>query len=63
MSIDTVTPHATVVGAAGAAANNLTVGVSANGMLTIQSGGAVSDVIGFIAGNSGSSGNPGLSAP
>src|SRR5712691_8834133 len=35
-NIDTVTPNATVVGATGAQASLLTVGVSGTGMLTIQ---------------------------
>ncbi|MGM4920306.1 autotransporter domain-containing protein [Tardiphaga sp. 813_E8_N1_3] len=54
--IDTVAPNATVVGAAGAQANVLWLGVSGTGTLTIQNGGAVSSsagVLGFAAGSTG----------
>jgi T5SS/PEP-CTERM-associated repeat protein len=54
--IDTVTPNATVVGAAGAQATGLRVGVSATGALTIQNGGTVNNTLGIIADNAGSSG-------
>ena len=46
--IDTVTPNATVVGAPGAQADQLIVGNSNTGTLTIQSGGAVSNTGGEI---------------
>ena len=55
-SIDTVTPNATVVGAAGAQAANLTVGVGITGALTIQSGGTLSNTTGIIGYNPGSTG-------
>jgi T5SS/PEP-CTERM-associated repeat protein/autotransporter-associated beta strand protein len=54
--IDTVTPNATVVGAAGAQATGLRVGVSGTGALTIQNGGTVNNTLGIIADNAGSSG-------
>ncbi len=41
VNIDTVAPNATVVGAAGAQANTVFVGISGTGTLTIQSGGNV----------------------
>ena len=58
VTIDTVNPNATVVGAAGAVANSLTVGVFATGTLTIQNGGTVSNVgfAGDIGQNTGSTG-------
>ena len=54
--IDTVTPNATVVGAAGAQSTGLRVGVSATGELTIQSGGTMNNTLGIIADNAGSVG-------
>ena len=54
--IDTVTPNATVVGAAGAQSTGLRVGVSATGALTIQSGGTMNNTLGIIADNAGSVG-------
>ena len=54
--IDTITPNATVVGAAGAQSTGLRVGVSATGALTIQSGGTVSNTLGIIGDNAGSTG-------
>ena len=54
--IDTVTPNATVVGAAGAQSTGLRVGVSATGALTIQSGGTMNNTLGIIADNAGSIG-------
>jgi len=54
--MDTVTPNATVVGAAGAQATGLRVGVSGTGALTIQTGGTVSNTLGIIGDNAGSSG-------
>src|SRR5437879_9757069 len=54
--IDTATPNATVVGAAGAQATGLRVGVSGTGALTIQNGGTVNNTLGIIADNAGSSG-------
>ena len=55
-SINTVTPNATVVGAAGAQAAALRVGASATGTLTIQAGGTVSNTAGIIGENAGSIG-------
>ena len=54
--IDTVTPNATVVGAAGAQATGLRVGVSTTGALTIQNGGTVSSILGIIGDDAGSAG-------
>src|SRR5881396_1966868 len=54
--IDTVTPNATVVGAAGAQATGLRVGVLGTGALTIQNGGTVSNTLGIIGDQAGSSG-------
>src|SRR5437870_10759740 len=54
--IDTVTPNATVIGAAGAQATGLRVGVFGTGALTIQNGGTVSNTLGIIADQAGSSG-------
>jgi T5SS/PEP-CTERM-associated repeat protein len=54
--IDTVTPNATVIGAAGAQSTGLRVGVSATGALTIQSGGTMNNTLGIIADNVGSTG-------
>ena len=54
--IDTVTPNATVVRAAGAQSTGLRVGVSATGALTIQSGGTMNNTLGIIADNAGSIG-------
>ncbi|MFK4498602.1 T5SS/PEP-CTERM-associated repeat protein [Bradyrhizobium japonicum] len=56
-NIDTVAPNATVVGAAGAQARVLWVGISGTGTLTIQNGGTMSNsvlgVLGHIAGSTG----------
>ena len=49
--IDTVTPNATVIGAAGALATGLRVGVSTTGALTIQNGGTVNNTLGIIGDN------------
>src|SRR3954469_4940237 len=46
--IDTVTPNAAVVGAAGAQSTGLRVGASSTGAMTIQSGGTVSNTLGII---------------
>src|SRR3954452_3172277 len=54
--IDTVTPNATVIGAAGAQSTGLRVGVSGTGALTIQSGGTMNNTLGIIADNAGSVG-------
>lgn len=54
--IDTVTPNPTVVGAAGAQATGLRVGVSATGALRIQSGGTINNTLGIIGDNAGSTG-------
>ena len=54
--IDTVTPNATVIGAAGAQATGLRVGVAATGALTIQNGGTVNNTLGIIGDNAGSTG-------
>ena len=54
--IDTITPNATVIGAAGAQSTGLRVGVSATGALTIQSGGTMNNTLGIIADNVGSTG-------
>ncbi|MCK1275130.1 autotransporter domain-containing protein [Bradyrhizobium sp. 61] len=55
-NIDTVAPNATVVGAAGAQANTVFVGISGTGTLTIQSGGNLSDFNGYVGFNAGSTG-------
>ncbi|WP_249150465.1 autotransporter domain-containing protein [Bradyrhizobium sp. JYMT SZCCT0180] len=55
-TIDTVAPNATVVGAAGAQASLVRVGNFGTGTLTIQSGGNLSDVNGFLGYNPGSTG-------
>jgi T5SS/PEP-CTERM-associated repeat protein/autotransporter-associated beta strand protein len=54
--IGTDTPNATVVGAPGAVAGNLFVGYLGTGTLTIQNGGAVSNGVGYIGYNPGSTG-------
>jgi T5SS/PEP-CTERM-associated repeat protein len=54
--IDTVTPNATVVGAAGAQATGLRVGVLGTGALTIQNGGTVNNTLGIIGDQAGSAG-------
>ncbi|MDX8455575.1 autotransporter domain-containing protein [Mesorhizobium sp. VK9D] len=46
--VDRVTPNATVVGAAGAQADQLYVGYSGTGELTIRNGGAVSNIDGYL---------------
>ncbi|CUU19012.1 Bll7882 protein CDS [Bradyrhizobium sp.] len=56
VNIDTVAPNATVVGAAGAQANTVFVGISGTGTLTIQSGGNLSDFNGYVGFNAGSTG-------
>ncbi|KQV09501.1 autotransporter domain-containing protein [Devosia sp. Root105] len=53
VNINTATPNAAVVGAAAAQANSLRIG---DGTLTIQSGGGVSSVIGYIGYGSGTTG-------
>jgi T5SS/PEP-CTERM-associated repeat protein len=56
-NIDTVAPNATVVGAAGAQAHVLWVGISGTGTLTIQNGGTLSNaVLGVLGHNAGSTG-------
>ena len=45
--IDTVTPNATVIEAAGARSTGLRVGVSAAGALTIQNGGTMNNTLGL----------------
>jgi outer membrane autotransporter protein len=54
--LDTVTLHATVVGAPGAVSGSITVGSSGTGALTIQNGGALSNGVGQIGEFVGSSG-------
>ncbi|MEO8317881.1 MAG: autotransporter domain-containing protein [Bradyrhizobium sp.] len=54
--IDTVTPNATVIGAAGALSTGLRVGVSGTGTLTIQNGGTVNNTLGIIGDQAGSTG-------
>ena len=54
--IDTVTPNATVIGAAGALATGLRVGDASTGALTIQNGGTVNNTLGIIADQAGSTG-------
>ncbi|UFZ06599.1 autotransporter domain-containing protein [Bradyrhizobium ontarionense] len=54
--IDTITPNPTVVGAPGAQATGLRVGVSATGALTIRSGGTINNTLGIIGDNAGSIG-------
>jgi T5SS/PEP-CTERM-associated repeat protein/autotransporter-associated beta strand protein len=54
--IDTVTPNAPVIGAAGALATGLRVGVATTGALTIQNGGTVNNTLGIIADSAGSTG-------
>ena len=55
-NIDTATPNATVVGAAGATVQNLAVGLVGTGILTIQNGGTVSNVFGAVGNLAGSNG-------
>src|SRR4051812_12664002 len=55
--IDTVTPNATVIGAAGAQSTGLRVGVSGTGALTIQSGGIMNKALGILGHNAGPVGN------
>ncbi len=55
-AIDTVTPNATVVGAAGAVANGVVVGSSGTGMLAIQNSGTLGSGPGTIGNNGGSIG-------
>ena len=54
--IDTVTPNATVIGAAGARSTGLRVGVSGTGTLTIQNGGTMLNTLGIIGDQAGSTG-------
>ncbi|MGX5799737.1 autotransporter domain-containing protein [Bradyrhizobium sp. Arg314] len=54
--VDTDTPYATVVDRAGAEADLLYVGNSGTGELTIQSGGTVSNTIGYLGYNAASTG-------
>ena len=54
--IDTVAPNATVIGAAGAQATGLRVGVSGSGALTIQNGGTVNNTLGIIGDQAGATG-------
>ena len=56
VTIDTVDPNTTVVGAVGATANGLTVGDISAGMLTIQNGGTLTSGGGTIGNQSGSTG-------
>lgn len=56
VTLDTISPNATVVGAAGANANTLFVGNAGTGTLTIQNGGAVSDALAYIGVDAGSTG-------
>jgi T5SS/PEP-CTERM-associated repeat protein len=55
-NIDTVAQNATVVGATGAQANTVLVGNSGTGTLTIQNGGNVSNVTGYVGYITGSTG-------
>jgi fibronectin-binding autotransporter adhesin len=55
-NIDSATPNATVVGAAGATVQNLAVGSVGTGILTIQNGGTVSNVLGAVGNLAGSNG-------
>ena len=55
-NIDSATPNATVVGAAGATVQNLAVGLVGTGILTIQNGGTVSNVLGAVGNLAGSNG-------
>jgi T5SS/PEP-CTERM-associated repeat protein len=54
--VPTSTPNATVVGAAGATAQNLAVGQVGTGILTIENGGTVSNVAGAVGNLAGSNG-------
>ncbi|WP_441241336.1 autotransporter domain-containing protein [Tardiphaga sp. 768_D3_N2_1] len=56
VNIDTVAPNATVVGAAGAQAHFLIVGVSGTGTLAIRNGGTVSNLTGYLGSLAGSTG-------
>jgi hypothetical protein len=55
-TVDTVTPNATVIGAAGAQAHDITVGNLATGTVTIQNGGTAQDGGGVIGSQAGSNG-------
>ena len=55
-NIDTLTPNATVVGIPGATVLNLAVGQNGTGMITIQSGGTLTDFGGFVGNLPGSRG-------
>ena len=55
-NINTATPNATVVGAAGATALNLAVGATGTALLTIQNGGTVTNLSGAV-GNTGAAAN------
>jgi len=54
-TIDTTTPNATVIAAPGAMAQRVDVGRLATGMLTIESGGTLSDGMGAVGGQAGTS--------
>ena len=62
-NIDTVSPNPTVVGTAGATAQNLAVGQNGAGMLAIQSGGTLADSLGAIGNLPGSSGTAMVTGP
>ena len=62
-NIDTVSPNPTVVGTAGATAQNLAVGQNGAGMLAIQSGGTLADSLGAIGNLPGSSGTVMVTGP
>jgi T5SS/PEP-CTERM-associated repeat protein len=55
-NIDTATPYATLVGAPGAHANNVRVGIFGTGTLTIQNGGTVSNNYGYLGASANSTG-------
>src|SRR4029077_4297800 len=55
-NIDTVTPNSTEVRGAGTTALNLSVGVNGIGMLVIQNGGTLTDVLGAVGNLPGSLG-------
>ncbi|MGJ4925992.1 autotransporter outer membrane beta-barrel domain-containing protein [Bradyrhizobium sp. HKCCYLRH3095] len=54
--IDTITPDPTLVGAPGAKAADVRIGVSATGALMLQNGGSLSNTLGIIGDNAGSIG-------
>ena len=55
-NVDTVTPNSTLVAIPGATALNLSVGQTGTGVLTIQNGGTLTDVGGFVGNLPGSQG-------